>query len=170
MPKTFKQLIDEARREVPEWSVQEVRDRTSDGQGYALVDVREKEEYREGHLEGAISLPRGFLDMRVEETVPDKSTRIIAYCASGTRSLLAGKLLKDMGYKAVVSMAGGYTAWKGAGLPWAQERQFTPDQLTRHRRHFTLPEVGETGPATLLDAKVLRVGAGGPGRHRAEQG
>src|SRR6266446_177920 len=113
MAKTYKEIIGEARRDVPEWNVDEVRNRISNGRGYTLLDVREKEEYREGHLDGAISLPRGFLDMRVEEVVPDKSTPIIAYCASGTRSILAAKLLKDMGYTNVVSMGGGYSAWKG---------------------------------------------------------
>ena len=163
MAKTFKDLIEEARQYVPEWSIDEVRSRMSNGRGYTLLDVREKEEFRDGHLDGAVPLPRGFLDIRVEETIPDKSTPIIAYCAGGTRSLLAAKLLKEMGYTDVVSMTGGFSAWKGAGYPWVQDRQFSPDQLTRYSRHFLLPEVGEKGQAKLLDAKVLLIGAGGLG-------
>ena len=163
MAKTFKDLMEEARREVPEWSIDQVKEHLGNGNGYALVDVREKEEYREGHLDGAISLPRGFLEMRVEEAVPDKSRPIIAYCAGGTRSLLAAKQLKEMGYQNVISMSGGYSAWKGAGYPWKQDRQFTPEQLNRYSRHFLLPEVGEEGQAKLLDAKVLLIGAGGLG-------
>ena len=163
MAKTFKELMDEARQSVPEWNVDDVRSRLSNGKGYTLVDVREKEEYREGHLEGALSLPRGFLEIRVEEAIAEKNTPIIAYCAGGTRSLLAAKQLREMGYTDVVSMTGGYTAWKNGGHPFVQDRQFTADQLSRYSRHFLLPEVGEAGQAKLLDAKVLLVGAGGLG-------
>ena len=163
MAKTFKDLMEEARRTVPEWSIDQVKEHLSNGNEYALVDVREKEEYREGHLAGALSLPRGFLEIRVEQEVPDKSKPVIAYCAGGTRSLLAAKQLKDMGYQNVISMTGGYSAWKGAGYPWKQDRQFTAEQLNRYSRHFLLPEVGEEGQAKLLDAKVLLIGAGGLG-------
>lgn len=163
MAKTFKDLMEEARREVPEWSIDQVKEHVGNGNEYALVDVREKEEYREGHLAGALSLPRGFLEIRVEQEVPDKSKPVIAYCAGGTRSLLAAKQLKEMGYQNVISMTGGYSAWKGAGYPWKQDRQFTAEQLNRYSRHFLLPEVGEEGQAKLLDAKVLLIGAGGLG-------
>ena len=162
MAKSFKQLMDEARTEVKEVSVQETKDLLQKN-GHILLDVREKDEYREGHLEGAVSLPRGFLELKVEITVPEKSTPIIAYCAGGTRSLLAAKALKEMGYQNVVSMAGGYGAWKTAGYRWVQDHQFTQEQTTRYSRHFLLPEVGEVGQAKLLKAKVLMVGAGGLG-------
>ena len=163
MAKTYKQLMEEARREIAEVTVEEVRSRLERGEKWTLLDVREREEYREGHLEGAVPLPRGFLEIRVEETVPDKSAPIIAYCAGGVRSLIAARTLKEMGYENVASMSGGYTAWKGAGYKWVQDRQFTPEQITRYSRHFTLPEVGEKGQARLLDAKVLCIGAGGLG-------
>lgn len=163
MPKTFQELMEEARRIVPEWDVEKVRKTVESDPGWVLLDVREKEEYREGHLPGAISLPRGFLELRIEQTIPDKKQPIIAYCAGGTRSLLAAKQLVEMGYERVISMAGGFTAWKNQGLPWKQDRQFTPEQLTRYSRHFLLPEVGEEGQAKLLDAKVLLIGAGGLG-------
>src|SRR5581483_506887 len=157
-------VMDEARREVPEVTVDQVKDRlAANGKDVVVLDVREREEYREGHLPNAVSLPRGFLEMRVEETVPDRDTEIIAYCAGGTRSLIASKILKDMGYRNVVSMTGGFGAWKGAGNEWRADRQFTPDQLQRYSRHFILPEVGEEGQAKLLDAKVLLIGAGGLG-------
>jgi len=163
MAKTYRDLMAEARQIVPEWTPDEVRQRMSNGGGYALLDVREKEEYREGHLPGAVSVPRGFLDMRIEEAVPDKSAPVVLYCAGGTRSLLAGRTLKEMGYTNVTSMSGGFGAWKGAGHPWVADRQFTADQLARYSRHFLLPEVGEAGQAKLLDAKVLLIGAGGLG-------
>ena len=163
MAKTYKQLMEEARQAVPEVTVDEVKNRLERGEKWTLLDVREREEYREGHLDGAIPLPRGFLEIRVEESVPDKSAPIIAYCAGGVRSLIAARTLKEMGYENVASMAGGYTAWKNAGNKWVADRQFTPEQITRYARHFTLPEVGEKGQAKLLDAKVLCIGAGGLG-------
>ena len=162
MPKTYKQIMDEARREVPEISVEDARERIA-SRPLVLLDVREKEEFRDGHLERAISLPRGFLESRIEEIVPDKTTPILAYCAGGARSLIAGRTMKEMGYTAVASMTGGFTAWKNAGLPFTQEHRFSDEQLTRYSRHFLLPEVGEAGQAKLLKAKVLLLGAGGLG-------
>ena len=163
MAQTYKELMDEARQIVPEVTIEDVKAQMGNGAKTTLLDVREREEYREGHLEGAVPLPRGFLEMRIEETVADKSAPIIAYCAGGVRSLIAARTLKEMGYEQVTSMSGGYTAWKNAGYKWVADRQFTQEQITRYARHFTLPEVGEQGQAKLLDAKVLCVGAGGLG-------
>ena len=163
MPKTYKEIMSEARKLVPELSPAEVKQKLDRGEKPVLLDVREKEEYRDGHLEGALSLPRGFLEIRVEEAVPDRSTPIVAYCAGGTRSLIAARTLREMGYENVTSMSGGFTGWKNAGLPFAADRQWTQEQATRYSRHFLLPEVGEKGQAKLLDAKVLLIGAGGLG-------
>lgn len=163
MAKTYKELMDEARETIPELTIDEVKDRIERDEDWAVLDVREREEYREGHLEGAIPLPRGFLEMRVEETLPDKTRPIIAYCAGGVRSLIAARTMQEMGYENVSSMSGGYTAWKNAGYEWVADRQFSQEQITRYARHFTLPDVGEQGQAKLLDAKVLCVGAGGLG-------
>ena len=163
MAKTYQELMTEARDSVPEVTIDDVQAQMENGARPTLLDVREREEYREGHLEGSVPLPRGFLEMRIEEAVPDKSAPIVAYCAGGVRSLIAARTLKEMGYENVTSMSGGYTAWKNAGYKWVADRQFTPDQITRYARHFTLPEVGEAGQAKLLDARVLCVGAGGLG-------
>ncbi len=164
MAKTFQELMADARKEVPEVSAQQVNDLLrNNGKSSVILDVRESDEWRQGHLEGAVSLPRGFLEIKVESTVPDKNTPIIAYCAGGVRSLIAGKALKELGYQNVTSMAGGYGAWKNAGFKWVQDFQYTPEQLIRYSRHFLLPEVGEEGQAKLLQAKVLMVGAGGLG-------
>ncbi len=162
MAKTLKQMLEEARSEIAEISVEEAR-RRLDSNDVELVDVREKEEYRQGHLENAISLPRGFLELRAENQLKDRSRPIIAYCAGGTRSLLAAKALKEMGYRDVVSMAGGFNGWKNAGYPWVREEQFSAEQVERYSRHFLLPEVGEAGQRKLLQAKVLLIGAGGLG-------
>ncbi len=163
MAKTYNEMMEEARRTVPEVTIDAVKKTMGNGTGAVLLDVREREEYREGHLKGSVPLPRGFLEMRVEELVPDKQSPVVAYCAGGVRSLIAARTLKELGYENVTSMAGGYTAWKNAGYEWVADRQFTQEQTTRYARHFTLPEVGEQGQAKLLDAKVLCVGAGGLG-------
>src|SRR5713101_6546151 len=163
MAKTYQQIMEEARQVVPEVSPEQVKVRLDKGEHPVVLDVREKEEVRQGYVPGALSLPRGFLEMRVEEAVPDKNTPIVAYCAGGTRSLLAGRILKELGYTNVASMRGGFTAWKNQGLPVKEDRQFTPEQQIRYSRHFLLPEVGEVGQAKLLDARVLCIGAGGLG-------
>ena len=163
MAKTYKEIMSEARKLVPELAPAEVKQKLDRGEKPVLLDVREKEEYRDGHLAGALSLPRGFLEIRVEEALPDRSTPIVAYCAGGTRSLIAARTLREMGYENVISMSGGFTGWKNAGLPFATDRKWTQEQATRYSRHFLLPEVGEVGQAKLLDAKVLLIGAGGLG-------
>jgi adenylyltransferase/sulfurtransferase len=164
MAKSFQELMADARKDVAELSAQQVNDLLSNnGKSHVIVDVRESDEWRQGHLEGAVPLPRGFLEIKVETAIPDKHTPIIAYCAGGVRSLLAGKVLKEMGYQNVASMTGGFNAWKNGGFKWVQDFQYTPEQLIRYSRHFLLPEVGEDGQAKLLQAKVLMVGAGGLG-------
>jgi sulfur-carrier protein adenylyltransferase/sulfurtransferase len=164
MAKSFQDIMAEARKEVPEVTPQQVNDLlTKNGKSHVLLDVRESDEWRQGHLEGALPLPRGFLEIKVETAIPDKKAPIIAYCAGGVRSLLAAKAMKEMGYQNVSSMSGGYTAWKNGGFKWVQDFQYTPEQLIRYSRHFLLPEVGEEGQAKLLQAKVLLVGAGGLG-------
>jgi len=164
MAKNFQEIMAEARKEVPEVSAQQVNELLkNNGKSPILLDVRESDEWRQGHLEGALPLPRGFLEIKVDSVVPDKNAPIIAYCAGGVRSLLAAKVMKEMGYQNVSSMAGGYGAWKNGGFKWVQDFQYTPEQLIRYSRHFLLPEVGEDGQAKLLQAKVLMVGAGGLG-------
>jgi adenylyltransferase/sulfurtransferase len=162
MAKTFQELMADARKDVPEMTPQQVNQLlTTNGKNHVILDVRESDEWRQGHLEGAVPLPRGFLEIKVESTIPDKTTPVIAYCAGGVRSLLAAKIMKEMGYRD--AMSGGYNGWKNAGLKWVQDFQYTPEQLIRYSRHFLLPEVGEDGQAKLLQAKVFMVGAGGLG-------
>ncbi len=164
MAKSFQEIMAEARKSVPEVTAQQVNELLkTNGNSPILLDVRESDEWRQGHLEGALPLPRGFLEIKVESVVPDKNSSVIAYCAGGVRSLLAAKVMKEMGYQNVSSMAGGYAAWKNGGFKWVQDFQYTPEQLVRYSRHFLLPEVGEDGQAKLLQAKVLLVGAGGLG-------
>jgi sulfur-carrier protein adenylyltransferase/sulfurtransferase len=132
--------------------------------GVVIVDVRESDEWDAGHIPGAKFVTRGHLESRIEGAAPDRSERVILYCASGNRSALAAKTLKEqLGYEHVESMTGGYTLWKDRGYAVEVPRTFTPEQRQRYSRHFLLPEVGPEGQQKLLDAKVLLLGAGGLG-------
>src|SRR5947209_1981483 len=110
MAKTFRQLLSETKGAIPEVTPEEAKARGERGEAL-LLDVREKDEFVQGHLPKALFIPRGFLELRVEEKVPDKKTPIVVYCAGGTRSLLAARSLKELGYDAVASMAGGFGRW-----------------------------------------------------------
>jgi molybdopterin/thiamine biosynthesis adenylyltransferase/rhodanese-related sulfurtransferase len=129
----------------------------------ALIDVREPDEAAQGIIPGAVHIPRGFLEQRIERTVPDRDTPVVVYCAGGTRSAFAARSLDELGYRNVRSLAGGFTGWKRAGLPWEQPLALRPDQESRYSRHTMLAEVGVAGQIKLLGAKVLCIGAGGLG-------
>lgn len=163
-------IMRQARKQVPEWTPAQANDALaqqheagSDKQDIVLVDVREKHEWNEGHIPGAVHVPRGFLELQIEEAVPDKSKTVLLYCAGGVRSLMAGKTLQDMGYENAISMSGGFGQWKSSGLPFVQPRVLTDAQSKRYSRHLLIPEVGEAGQFKLLDSKVLFIGAGGLG-------
>ncbi|HWF56886.1 MAG TPA: molybdopterin-synthase adenylyltransferase MoeB [Candidatus Dormibacteraeota bacterium] len=153
-------LLDDARRVIPEVTAAQVaRERGT----RTLIDVRERTEFEEGYIPGSLHLSKGFIEVQVEDRVPDKSTPITLYCAGGTRSLLAARALHELGYTDVRSMSGGFSGWKQAGFDFDVPRTLTPDQKRRYNRHLLIPEVGEEGQAKLLAAKVLLIGAGGLG-------
>lgn len=168
MGEASREIMRRARKQVPEWSPAQVQaalaqQRENGQQEIVLVDVREKNEWNEGYIPGAIHVPRGFLELQIEEAVPDKDKTVVLYCAGGVRSLIAGKTLQEMGYQNVVSMSGGYGFWKGSGRPFVQPRLLSEAQAKRYSRHLLVPEVGEQGQLKLLDSKVLLIGAGGLG-------
>jgi len=138
------------------------------GNGVAIIDVRESDEWAQGHLPGAKHVPRSYLESRIEGVVPDRSQRVVLYCASGNRSALAAHTLSnDLGYEQVASMTGGITLWKDRGYEVVVPRTFTPEQRERYSRHLLIPEIGEAGQRKLLDAKVLLLGSGGLGSPNA---
>ena len=113
----FVELANDAKTRVREVSPSEaVKDQA---QGAVLIDVRETDEFAKGHAQGAKHLSKGVVELRIEETVPDLKTPIVCYCGGGSRSALAADNLQKMGYTNVTSMAGGFKAWKDAGLPTA---------------------------------------------------
>lgn len=161
---TFNELLSQVKASIREVSVEETKARVVDAkEGPVLLDVRERDEYEQGFVPKAEWIPRGFLELKVEDAVPDRGREIILYCAGGTRSALAAKALQDLGYTKVSSMAGGFRAWKNAGYNFERPRALSAEQIKRYSRHIMLPEVGEVGQGKLLDAKVLFLGAGGLG-------
>ncbi len=163
MPKSARELVEEAKKEIEEVVPEEVQKRIEAGEDFVLLDVRDQDEYRAGYIPGAKYISRGMLEFSIENIVPDKDREIVTYCAGGLRSVLAAKVLKEMGYKHVASMIGGFNRWKQNGYAVVKPRQYTPEQIERYSRHFMLAEVGEEGQTKLLNAKVLLAGAGGLG-------
>ena len=167
MPRTYAELLRDARAQVPEITAVET-DRlrtTADDPEVAptIVDVREASEWEQGHVPGAVHISKGYVEQQIEGAVPDRDTPVILYCAGGVRSLFAAQTLQSMGYTNVRSMAGGFQAWKTKGLAWQMPTVLTHEQKQRYSRHLLIPEVGIEGQAKLLASKVLLIGAGGLG-------
>ena len=158
---TSKELIQKVKSQIREVTVEEARARAD--KGAVLVDVREPDEWANGHIPGAIYIPRGFLELRIEDKVPDKTKEVVVYCAGGTRSAFGAKSLQELGYDNVVSMIGGFGKWKETGLPITVPKSLTAEQKNRYSRHLLVPEIGEAGQLKLLQSKVLLIGAGGLG-------
>jgi len=163
MPKTVRDIIHEARRVVPEVTPEALHERMTRGEPPVLLDVRDPDEYREGYIDGALSLSRGFLEFRIASLIPDPHAEIVTYCQTGLRSVLAARALQDLGYTNVKNLAGGIQKWKENGHKTVAYRKMTEEQLARYSRHLMLAQIGEQGQRKLLNAKVLLVGAGGLG-------
>ena len=134
------------------------------GNGVTLIDVRETEEWDRGHIPGAVHVPRGYLESRIDGAVADRDAPVVLYCASGQRSALAANTLTELlGYCDVRSMTGGITLWKDRGYKVEVPTVLSREQKERYGRHLLLPEIGAEGQAKLLDSKVLLLGAGGLG-------
>ena len=157
-------LIRRIKEQIEEVDPKEVHDLVANGNGAVIVDVREQHEFDESHLPGAVHVPRGHLESRIEGSAPDKAQRVILYCASGNRSALAAHTMHDLlGYEDVASMRGGITLWKDRGYEVEVPRTLTAEQRERYSRHLLIPEIGLEGQMKLLDARVLLLGAGGLG-------
>jgi molybdopterin/thiamine biosynthesis adenylyltransferase/rhodanese-related sulfurtransferase len=170
------ELIRQVKERIKEVDPREVRDRLAGsptsasangagaGERPVVVDVREQHEFEEGHIPGAVHVPRGHLESRIEGAAPDRSKPVVLYCASGNRSALAADTLERLlGYENVESMTGGITLWKDRGYNVEVPRALTPEQRSRYSRHLLLPEIGLEGQVKLLESKVLLLGAGGLG-------
>ena len=157
------ELLKQAKASIEEISPEATEELLRKREEVAIIDVREKDEVTAGQIPGAVHIPRGFLELRIEDVVPKRDERIILYCAGGIRSVYAAQTLHALGYKHVESMEGGFAKWKQKGFRFEMPRSLTQQQRGRYSRHVMLPEVGEKGQIKLLDSKVLMLGAGGLG-------
>ena len=154
-------LISKIKSEIKEISIAKAHEMTSSDT--VFLDVREPDEFNQGFIPNAVYIPRGRLEMNIEDEVADKDKHIIVYCAGGVRSALAARSLIELGYTNVESMSGGFNAWKNAGFEWNIDKLNELAQSSRYSRHIAIPEVGIDGQKKLLESKVLLVGAGGLG-------
>src|ERR687889_860936 len=163
---TGAELLRTIKEQIKEVDPREVHDQLDNGNGHrpVVVDVREQHEFEEGHIPGAVHVPRGHLETRIEGAVRDRAQPVVLYCASGNRSAFAADTLqRGLGYEDVTSMTGGITLWKDRGFDVDVPRALSAEQRSRYSRHLLIPEIGLEGQMKLLDAKVLLLGAGGLG-------
>jgi molybdopterin/thiamine biosynthesis adenylyltransferase/rhodanese-related sulfurtransferase len=160
---SYRDLLEQVRSEIEEVDAPRTRELLDSDDAPLLVDVREEDEWNEGQIPGAVHIPRGFLESRIEAAAPDHSQPIVLYCASGNRSVFAAKSLVELGYDNVASLSGGYTDWKRNGFPTALPQTLDPEKRSRYSRHLLIPEVGVEGQLKLLASRVLLIGAGGLG-------
>jgi sulfur-carrier protein adenylyltransferase/sulfurtransferase len=160
---SFQDYLKRIKSEIEEIDVTGVKEISAGRRPAALIDVREQSEYVQGYIPGARWIPRGFLEQRIEDAVPERDTPVVLYCAGGARSTLAARSLTELGYTDVKSMAGGFGAWKRSGEGFEIPVVMTPEQEVRYSRHTMLPEVGEAGQIKLLRSRALCIGAGGLG-------
>ena len=161
--KSLKEMIAEARQIIPEEGPEQLEKRLRSDTPPVVIDVRDPDEYREGHIEAATNISRGFLEFRIGATVTDPATPVILYCQTGLRSMLAAKALHELGYTRVINLQGGYQKWAQSGLPTVRDVPLNSDQIQRYSCHFLLNQVGEKGQRRLLRSKALLIGAGGLG-------
>ena len=161
--KRGRDIVKQAKAEIEPLTLEQVDDMIGRREPMTLVDVREGDEWRAGHLPGAIHIPRGYFELQVDEKLPDKDAPIVLYCAGGNRSAMSAKTLKELGYTNIRHMIRGFSGWRDGGFEVVQPKTWTPEQRERYSRHFVLPEVGEAGQRKISEGKVLVVGAGGLG-------
>ena len=113
----FLAIVEDAKSRIRETTTDEVRADLTSGAEFRLIDTREESEWNAGHAEGAIHLGKGTIERDIEMAVPDEDSKIVLYCGGGYRSALAADALQKMGYRRVYSLAGGWRAWRAAGLP-----------------------------------------------------
>ena len=113
----FLKIVQEARANITECSVVELKDKLASDPKAVLIDVREESEFAAGHVPNAVHLSKGILERDIETRYPDPSTTLYLFCGGGYRSALAADSLRKMGYLQVTSVDGGWKAWTDAGYP-----------------------------------------------------
>ena len=159
---SFRELLNKAKSVINEIDTAGAQQRILNSSPIVL-DIREPDEFEQGALDGVTHIPRGHLEAQVEQRIQDHDAEIIVYCAGGVRSAFAAQTLGELGYTDVASMDGGFGKWKDEGRNWVTPQTLSPEQRNRYQRHLLLPEIGDEGQQTLLNARVLMLGAGGLG-------
>jgi molybdopterin/thiamine biosynthesis adenylyltransferase/rhodanese-related sulfurtransferase len=160
---TYRELLRQIKSEIDEVDSADARALLDGPEPPVLVDIRENDEWDEGHIPGAVHVGRGHFEARIEAAAPDKSRPVLLYCSAGNRSAFASKTLEELGYERVASLSDGFTGWKRNGFPVQLPRSLDKGKRARYSRHLLIPEVGEEGQLKLLDSRVLLIGAGGLG-------
>jgi sulfur-carrier protein adenylyltransferase/sulfurtransferase len=160
---TYRELLQQVKGEIEEVDAAGARELLDAAEPPLFLDVREPDEWDEGHIPSAVHVPRGNLESRIENAAPDHGRPIVVYCAGGSRSAFAAKTLEELGYDNVVSLAGGYTDWKRNGFPTQLPQTLDAEKRARYSRHLLIPEVGVEGQLKLLNSRILLIGAGGLG-------
>src|SRR5512142_946095 len=131
---SYRELLRAAKSSIEEVDSRRASELLDADEAPLLVDVRERDEWEQGRIPGAIHIPRGNLESRVESAAPDRAHPIVVYCQSGNRSVFATRTLEELGYENVVSLAGGFVDWKRSGLPTQLPVTLGPEQRARYSR------------------------------------
>ena len=161
--KSPRELLEEARAEVEEVSVGEAHRLLADNGPIVFLDIREPEQVAAGYIKGSVFIRADEVEMHAHHLLPDKEVPVLLYCGEGLRSLFTALTLKEMGYRDVRALAGGFKAWVEAGYEIESDGLLTKEQLNHYSRQIILKGVGVEGQKKLLNARVLLVGAGGLG-------
>jgi rhodanese-related sulfurtransferase len=108
----FKALVDEAKKEIQEIAPADLKKMQQGGEEFSLIDVRDKQDADKGMIPNAVNISRGMLEYSIDQLTTDKNRKLVLYCGGGSRSALAAASLKKMGFKNVISLAGGYKGWR----------------------------------------------------------
>ena len=169
-PRSGQQLIKDARSRIEELDPTEVKEildhRGTNGdaaEAPVILDVREQQEYEMGHIPGAVHIPRGHLETRIEQAIPDRHQRVIAYCSTQNRSALAAVTMKELlGYDDVSVMTGGFTLWKDRGYDFDR-----PHRAHVRAARALLPPPADPGGRPRGTAEAARVQGAADRRRRA---
>ena len=137
---SYREMLKSVKSRIREVDVRQLDASRNGASTPVIIDVREQDEVEQGIIPGAIHIPRGNLESRIEQYVPDYDTPVVAYCAAGNRSAFAAETLQQMGYTDVTSLKGGFGAWKDGGFKFAVPRELTPAQQKRRGRGVLIPE------------------------------
>ncbi len=138
-------LLKQTKQQISEITTEQLAEKLKKDPDLALVDVREKDEQERGTIPNAKLIPRGFLELKIEDALPDKKKEVVLYCAGGNRSAFAAQSLQALGYTKVHSLIGGYTKWANEGRATLKQTFLDSQKVERYSRHITMPEVGEAG-------------------------